>query len=464
MAVHVTRCPHCRTTFRVRDEHLQVANGAVRCGSCLQVFKAAEHFANEEDLAKPAAANKTSEATSTESPAGKNSSEAKAPEKPATKIAPATKAEQKPTPTPTPTEITPTEELIHDDMDEASDDDDGLIHDDMDQDDDDVPDIIHDDPMVDFGIRAPDHLDRPTPRNDLELDASVFELKNASTDTLDLIDPGADSMSFQTDKDPDEAWADALLDDDETVEEITLGGLDLADNSDFEVHANEASEDEFSHFMAGKEEDDFNGFADDEDSLHLSGDDDLEAEIQEVDLSGDSISGLQEDPLELQKKASSASIAWGWASASVIMILIALSQTLYFKFDQWSRTPQWRPYYSQICSVVGCQLPEIQNLKSMSTQHLVVRSHPKLQRALVVDTLLQNHADYKQPFPDLELVFSDLNNNVVASRQFIPTEYLSGELSGQKSMPTHAPIHIALEIADPGPEAVSYAIRLKGNQ
>ncbi|NCB30924.1 MAG: hypothetical protein EOM66_05890, partial [Clostridia bacterium] len=44
MAVHVTRCPHCQTSFRVRDEHLSAARGMVRCGSCLQVFKAAEHF------------------------------------------------------------------------------------------------------------------------------------------------------------------------------------------------------------------------------------------------------------------------------------------------------------------------------------------------------------------------------------------------------------------------------------
>ncbi len=31
-------------------------------------------------------------------------------------------------------------------------------------------------------------------------------------------------------------------------------------------------------------------------------------------------------------------------------------------------------------------------------------------------------------------------------------------------MPSQAPIHIALEIVDPGPEAVSYAIQIVGNQ
>lgn len=450
MAVHVTRCPHCRTTFRVRDEHLQVANGAVRCGSCLQVFKAAEHFAKEEDLvAQEPAENQPVQPNAA---AKANVSAA------ATPAAKPTTPAVKPKPEPA------DDELIHDDMDDdALIGDDGLIHDDMD-DDEDVPDVIGDDPLVDFGIRAPEHQSRPAPRNDLELDASVLELKNASTDTLDLIDPGADDFSMQSDKDPDEAWADALLAEDEEVEEITLGGLELSDNSDFNFNKSKSADDEFSHFMAGKEQDDFNGFTDDDDSFHLGGNDDLETETLEIDIPAEGISGLQEDPLELKKNAATGGIAWGWAAASLLMIAVGLSQALYFKFDQWSRTPQWRPYYSQICDLMSCELPKIQNLKSMSTQHLVVRSHPKLQRALVVDTLLQNHADYKQPFPDLELVFSDLNDSVVASRQFIPGEYLSGELSGQENMPSHAPIHIALEIADPGPEAVSYAIRLKGNQ
>ena len=35
-----TRCPECRTTFRVSDEALKKANGQVRCGRCASVFNA----------------------------------------------------------------------------------------------------------------------------------------------------------------------------------------------------------------------------------------------------------------------------------------------------------------------------------------------------------------------------------------------------------------------------------------
>ncbi|MCK5893893.1 MAG: hypothetical protein KAG53_05685 [Endozoicomonadaceae bacterium] len=41
---HTQRPPHCQITFRVTLKHLQLADGAVRCGACLQIFKAHEHL------------------------------------------------------------------------------------------------------------------------------------------------------------------------------------------------------------------------------------------------------------------------------------------------------------------------------------------------------------------------------------------------------------------------------------
>lgn len=40
----LTKCPHCGTTFRLSQQHLQIAGGAVRCGACYQVFHASEYI------------------------------------------------------------------------------------------------------------------------------------------------------------------------------------------------------------------------------------------------------------------------------------------------------------------------------------------------------------------------------------------------------------------------------------
>lgn len=49
----ITQCPKCQTSFKVKEEQLKVANGLVRCGSCLNVFNAVEYSALNSDAPIP---------------------------------------------------------------------------------------------------------------------------------------------------------------------------------------------------------------------------------------------------------------------------------------------------------------------------------------------------------------------------------------------------------------------------
>jgi predicted Zn finger-like uncharacterized protein len=49
MAFHVTQCPGCESSFHTSARVLQSAAGRVRCGACLTVFTAAEHFLSRID-------------------------------------------------------------------------------------------------------------------------------------------------------------------------------------------------------------------------------------------------------------------------------------------------------------------------------------------------------------------------------------------------------------------------------
>lgn len=56
----VTRCPECSTAFKITLSQLELAQGAVRCGSCLQVFMASDNIV--EDLpSNPASDSDTSD-------------------------------------------------------------------------------------------------------------------------------------------------------------------------------------------------------------------------------------------------------------------------------------------------------------------------------------------------------------------------------------------------------------------
>ena len=49
-----TKCPHCSSTFRISDAQLAAKGGSVRCGSCLQVFRADLHLVGAPAPATPA--------------------------------------------------------------------------------------------------------------------------------------------------------------------------------------------------------------------------------------------------------------------------------------------------------------------------------------------------------------------------------------------------------------------------
>ncbi len=149
---------------------------------------------------------------------------------------------------------------------------------------------------------------------------------------------------------------------------------------------------------------------------------------------------------------------WWLLPATLAAALALVGQVLWFQYDAWSRDLRYRPIYEVICPYVGCKLPVMRSLVSIQSRNLVVRSHPEVPGALVVDALLVNEAPYAQPFPLVELRFSSMAGALVAGRRFQPSEYLDGELAGATMMTPNTPVHISLEIEDPGSDAVNYVM------
>jgi len=148
----------------------------------------------------------------------------------------------------------------------------------------------------------------------------------------------------------------------------------------------------------------------------------------------------------------------GWGTLNLLAVLALGAQYVVYNYDELSRQHQYRPWFERICPTLGCELPALVDIGQIKSSNLVVRSHPEFTGALVVDAILYNRAPFAQPFPLLEIRFADLNGKLLASRSFKPSEYLSGELAGQTIMPPQVPIHIALDILDPGAKAVNYSL------
>lgn len=169
---------------------------------------------------------------------------------------------------------------------------------------------------------------------------------------------------------------------------------------------------------------------------------------------------VEDEPLHLEWQPRRK--PWGrWLAWSLLILLALLAlvgQYGYYNLDELARQERYRPWLERICPLVGCTLPSRVDIQQIRSSNLVVRSHPDFNGALVVDAIIYNRAPFAQPFPLLEFSFADINGDTIASRRFKPGEYLSGELAGQQEMPSQIPIHISLDILDPGARAVNYSL------
>ncbi len=148
-----------------------------------------------------------------------------------------------------------------------------------------------------------------------------------------------------------------------------------------------------------------------------------------------------------------------WGTLSAVFALALFGQYLVFNFDTLARDGDWRGVYEAACGAVGCELPGNSAVNRIQGANLVIRSHPTATHALILDAVVYNRAPFAQPFPRLEVSFSDPQGKPVAGRIFSPAEYLSGELSANDLMPSNTPIHLTLELVDPDIAAMNYEVR-----
>ncbi len=60
----LTNCPHCKSVFKLRKEHLEMAEGHVRCGSCHSLFLATDSMVSMEKETQKASMAETVDAAS----------------------------------------------------------------------------------------------------------------------------------------------------------------------------------------------------------------------------------------------------------------------------------------------------------------------------------------------------------------------------------------------------------------
>ncbi|MEJ6655175.1 MAG: DUF3426 domain-containing protein [Pseudomonas sp.] len=402
----VTQCPYCQTRFRLTPEQLLVAAGNVRCGACLEVFNA-------------------SEAAVTEPPAA-------------------------PTAKPEPPAPAPSSALLHDDLDEPDLQALGL--------DESIIDEINpcgmtghrktdleavsigpdDDTAADLASESIIEAQGPLSSRRIETDSPQTPSTESFSDLHEDFLATPPAQDFGPDFDHNRSGIRNLrpVDDDYTDHGIL--------RRDRPTGTSEQSAE-----TSASEQADGEPTIDDE---HIDNDrrEPLISPLLLPELFDESL--LEEAPTRRPQRP------WLWGTLCLLALLALSAQFFYYNFDALARDQRSRALLENLCFIAQCELPARVDISRIRSANLLVRQHPEFPNALAIDVILYNRADFEQPFPVLQMQFTDAGGRDIASRRFRPEEYLAGELAGVRLMPPQTPIHVGLSMLDPGPQANGYSL------
>ncbi len=144
--------------------------------------------------------------------------------------------------------------------------------------------------------------------------------------------------------------------------------------------------------------------------------------------------------------------------------LVLAGQTVYFFSGDLSRNEDYRQILIDSCFYLGCKIDPYSDVDKLSINTFIVQSHPTKPEAVVVDMLIENQAQFRQPFPKIKVRFDDLQGQLVAQRTFSAQEYLSRHHQQStpepKSIASGRQAHISFTLVDPGLSAVNYVVEL----
>ncbi len=90
-----------------------------------------------------------------------------------------------------------------------------------------------------------------------------------------------------------------------------------------------------------------------------------------------------------------------------------------------------------------------------------MRSHPTQPDTLSLSLTIVNRAPRSQAFPGLEVILLDSSGQTLTSRLFEPVEYLAEDANIETGMTPEAYLHIKLDLADPGRQAVGFELHFR---
>jgi hypothetical protein len=161
------------------------------------------------------------------------------------------------------------------------------------------------------------------------------------------------------------------------------------------------------------------------------------------------------------RRARQTTRNWPWTLGASALLLCLLAQIGYAQRGPLLDDLRVRALLDRVCDKLGCHLPLRHDPARLQLLSRDIRPHPSVANALIISATLRNDADFAQAFPAVEISLSDLDENRIAMRRFLPTEYLGDAHSIAGGLAPGATAALVFEVADPGKNAVAFEFKFR---
>jgi predicted Zn finger-like uncharacterized protein len=115
---------------------------------------------------------------------------------------------------------------------------------------------------------------------------------------------------------------------------------------------------------------------------------------------------------------------------SVVLLLLLILQSTYFMRISLAATyPQTKPLLQALCKPLQCEVSVPHDIAQLTIDDADIQEHKERQGVLIFSSVLMNHSNIAQAYPQVELTLTNTADEPVLRKTLHPAEYLPASVN-----------------------------------
>ncbi|MFA6014266.1 MAG: DUF3426 domain-containing protein [Gallionellaceae bacterium] len=116
---------------------------------------------------------------------------------------------------------------------------------------------------------------------------------------------------------------------------------------------------------------------------------------------------------------------WPWVIVAILLMAgLSLQGIFFYRVEIAAQLPGLKPQLQQYCAVLHCSIALPQKPDLISIESSDLEADPVQANIVTLNAILRNMAHHVQAYPTVQLSLTDLEDKVIARRNFTPADYL----------------------------------------